>query len=140
VYGYEGCDTSQPWEKFDPAAPPFVNTLTAMDEQHGYWLRTTGPESLTLSGVRLLTTAIPLCAGWNLIGYPSGVGKSVTEVLAGIDGQYDLVYAYDASDTGDPWEKYDPNAPVGNDLKTMRPWLGYWIRMTEPATLTIHSR
>jgi hypothetical protein len=58
-------------------------------------------------------------------------------VLAPISGQYDLVYAYDGSDAADPWKKYIPDSPVGNDLTAMRPWYGYWIHMTEPAVLTI---
>jgi hypothetical protein len=100
-----------------------------------------GVAQLQTTGVRPVETSIALCAGWNLIGYPAGVERPVTDVLAGIDGQYDLVYGYDAADTSDPWEKYNPSAPpYANDLEFLRPGFGYWIRMLQPVTLTIASR
>jgi hypothetical protein len=141
VWAYKGCDTSDPWKSYNPSAPPFANDLNAMDEQQGYWLDMTGAAQLQITGVRPVETSIALCAGWNLIGYPAGVERPVTEALAGIDGQYDLVYGYDAADTADPWEKYNPSAPpFANDLETLRPGFGYWIRMLQPATLIIASR
>ena len=40
-------------------------------------------------------------------------------------GRYDLVYAYHASDVGDPWKKYNVAAPPFlNDLPEMGPKLG----------------
>jgi hypothetical protein len=145
VYAYEGCDTTDPWRKYDPNAPPFVNDLTALDVQHGYWLRMTAPATLNLTGTRPASTTIPLCVGgtspsggWNLIGYPSGAAVPLPAALAGIAGKYDLVYAYDAANPTDPWQKYDPNAPpFVNDLTEMGPARGYWLRVITPAVLTI---
>jgi hypothetical protein len=76
---------------------------------------------------------------WNLIGYPSAAAVALPDALAGIAGKYDLVYAYDAADTADQWKKFVPNAPpFVNDLTALGPGKGYWIRMTEAATLVVN--
>ncbi len=82
---------------------------------------------------------VPLQPGWNLISVPRHpVDTSVTSVLSSIDGQYDLVYAYDASDAVDPWKKYNTAAPSFlNDLTDIDETMGLWIRATEPVTLTL---
>jgi hypothetical protein len=137
VWAYDAC-AQTPWLKYDPDDP--LSSLTAVDTEHGYWIDLTTAGDLTVTGVHPISTVISLCSGWNLIGYASVSDRSVTEVLAPISGQYDLVYGYDGSDVDDPWEKYNPNVPVGNDLTTMRPGYGYWIHMTEPAALAIAGR
>jgi carboxypeptidase D len=148
VYAYDACDLTDPWKVYDPAAPPWVNDLTQMDVRHGYWLRDTTAVTLTLTGALPGPTSIPLCVGgtspsggWNLIGYPSTAAVPLPDALASITGKYDLVYAYDASDPADPWRKYDPLAPPWvNTLTEMGPGRGYWLRMTEAATLTVGAR
>jgi hypothetical protein len=146
VYAYDACDVADPWKIYDPAAPPYANDLTSMDVQHGYWIRATGTVTLTVAGTRPTSTTIPLCTGgtspsgdWNLIGYPSAAAVALPDALAGIAGKYNLVYAYDAADTADPWKKFDPNAPpFVNDLTELGAGKGYWIRVTEATTLIIN--
>jgi major membrane immunogen (membrane-anchored lipoprotein) len=138
VYAYDGCVSSNQWKSYNPNIPPVLNTLTAVDAKQGLWLQTTSPATLRLTGVPPISTAINLCTGWNLIGYPSATAKSVSTALAGISGKYNLVYAYDAADATDPWKSYNPSAPpYANDLTEMKAGLGYWIRMTSPGTLTV---
>ncbi len=83
---------------------------------------------------------MPLTAGWNLVGWPSRLTLPVEEAVASLDGSYDLVFAYDAGDSQDPWKRYDPFAGFGNDLLLVEPLHGYWIHMTEPGTLTVPGR
>jgi hypothetical protein len=139
IWGWEGCDAANNWKKYDPELP-VGNDLETVEGAMGYWLDMDGPASLSVGGTRSLTTTVTLCPGWNLIGYPAGSAKPVTEVLAPIAGKYSIVYGYDASDAADPWEKYDPSFPVGNDLTHMRPGFGYWISMTQGAELGVYSR
>ena len=48
-----------------------------------------------------------------------------TDVLSSIEGQYDLVYAYHASDAADPWKKYNVAAPPFlNDLTEIDETMG----------------
>jgi len=137
VYGYEACDASDPWKRFDPAAPAQVNDLTAMDVRHGYWLRAIQAVELTMRGAPPASTAIALCTGWNLVGYPAPAAIALPAALAGIAGKYDLVYTYIAGDP-DPWKRFDPIAPPQvNDLTAMGPARGYWIRATAPAVLNV---
>ncbi len=139
VYAYNACDTTDPWKKFDPNAPPFVNDLANVGITQGLWVRAVTGTTLYVFGTVPGTITIQLCAGWNLIGYPSQNPVALPEALASIAGKYNLVYAYDASDAADPWKKYDPTAPpFVNDLTQMRSGVGYWIRVTATATLIIN--
>jgi hypothetical protein len=141
IYSYNGCDTVDPWKKYDPYAPPFVNDLTTIDPRYGYWLNMTAPVTLVFNGAWPQIIGIPLCPGWNLISYPKQTAVPIATALAGIAGKFNLVYAYDAADLADPWKKYDPNAPpFTNDLTHMQAWFGYWIRMTQAATLVVTNR
>lgn len=138
VQGYDACNPADPWQQFDPAAPPPANDLTALDAARGYWLQATAPVTLTITGTLPITTAIALCPGWNLVGYPSYAAVALPAALASIAGKYDLVYGYDAAAPADSWQKYDPAAPpFANDLTALGPGRGYWIRMKEAGTLVV---
>ncbi|MGQ9610193.1 MAG: RHS repeat-associated core domain-containing protein [bacterium] len=84
-----------------------------------------------ISAVR--TEQVSLVAGWNLISLPlNPANTSIASVLSSIEGKYTSVWAYGAGG----WERYIVGAP-GNNLSTMEPGRGYWIRMTQSATLTV---
>ena len=84
------------------------------------------------------TTLIQLNSGWNLISLPlMPEDTSITSLLSSINGNYSIVWEYNASDTSDHWKKYDPNAPIGNDLTDMEPGKGYLIMMISNDTLSI---
>jgi len=138
VYAYDASDVGDPWKKYNTAAPSFLNDLTEIDETMGLWIRVTEAVTLTIPGSVPSSTDISLYAGWNLVGYPSQTTRPVTEALANIDGSYDLVYAYDASDAADPWKKYNTAAPSFlNDLTEMGPDRGYWMRVSEDCVWTV---
>ena len=140
VYAYNACDVSDPWKLFNPNVPPPVNDLAAVGVTQGYWINITAPDTLTLTGTHPLTTTVSLCAGWNLVGFPSVTKQAVATALASISGKYSLVYQYKASDLADPWKSYNPAAPNAGDLKEMEAGYGYWIKMKQAATLTIKGR
>ncbi len=138
VYAYNGCDVADPWKKYDPNAPPYVNDLTQLDETRGFWIKMNMASTLTVTGTNPSPQAIALCTGWNLVGYPRLQAQPIATALASIAGRYSLVYAYDASDTNDPWKKYDPNAPpYANDLTEMRAGVGYWIKVNQNCSWTL---
>jgi hypothetical protein len=79
---------------------------------------------------------IQLYTGWNMISLPPILTDSlVADVLASIDGDYDIVQWYDASDSDDPWKNYIVGKGFGNDLIEIRSDMGIWIHMTAPGTL-----
>ncbi|MCD4811280.1 PKD domain-containing protein [bacterium] len=88
--------------------------------------------------VVLIDITIDLYTGWNLISLPLMPEEtSIAFVLSPINGNYSIIWEYNASDTFDHWKKYDPGVPFGNDLTNMEPGKGYWIMMTSDDTLPI---
>jgi len=55
---------------------------------------------------------VPMVPGWNLVSASLSPSTTMlTNALCGIEGKYDLVYAYDASDALDSWKRYGVKAP-----------------------------
>ena len=139
VWAYNASDTADPWKKYVPSAAQYewANDLENLVPGQGYWIKmASSSSSLTVEGLPLASTQINLATGWNLMGYPSTDSQDISTALSGISGEYEIVWAYNSSDTEDPWKRYMPGSP-GNDLDTMNPGYGYWIKMTDAATLTI---
>jgi len=131
VFAY---DTSSGWKVYDPSAPDFANTLKNIDNTMGFWIKMKNSDTLKVTGT-LASTQIQLAKDWNLIGYPSLTEKNIADALSSIQGNYELVFAYD---TSSGWKVYDPSAPdFANTLKTMTSSYGYWIKMKNSATLNI---
>jgi hypothetical protein len=125
------------WMRYAPGIPG--NTLSTLDETQGFWIRITTADTLEITGSVPTTTNISLstnASGWNLVGYPSIVNRSMPEALTehGVTA-YSLVYAYHANDA-DTWKRYAPGVP-GNDLLELTPGWGYLIKISEPSTLAI---
>ncbi|MBP9822624.1 MAG: hypothetical protein KBF21_00240 [Thermoanaerobaculia bacterium] len=139
VFAFDACDTADPWKVWDPASPG-TSDLTAITPTKGFWLEGQGSGTLPEGGPEPTTTSIPLCLGWNLIGYPAGSARPVATALASIAGQYIRLFGFDPTDSADPWEVYDVAVPVwANDMTELRPGRGYWIYITEATTLTISN-
>ncbi|MCG2767070.1 MAG: hypothetical protein L6435_01635 [Anaerolineae bacterium] len=134
------------WNTYQVGGPPEGNTLANIDETMGFWIRATASAELTLGNCSSSTASIELYVGWNLIGYPSGTTRPISEALAGIAGKYDMVCAYDATDAADPWKRYDTGVTsVFNDLAEMGPGRGYWVHALEsclwsPGAAPEHSK
>jgi RHS repeat-associated protein len=139
VFAFDACDTTDPWKVWDPASPG-TSDLTAITPARGFWLEGQGSGTLPEGGPEPTTTSIPLCLGWNLIGYPAGSARPVATALASIAGKYLRLFGFDPTDSADPWEVYDVAVPAwANDLTELRPGRGYWIYVTEATTLTISN-
>ena len=69
VFAYDACDPADPWKEYDPADPT-GSDLTAIGPNIGFWINMTVAATLKVSGAAPVGSTIPLCAGWNLIGYP----------------------------------------------------------------------
>jgi hypothetical protein len=138
VYAYDACDTADPWKKYDPKAPPITNDLSTINVASGLWIKASADTTWLVTGTTPDLVNIPLCAGQNLIGYPSAGAAALPSALAGIAGKYNRVHAFDSADAADPWKLFDPLAPTFvSDLTALRPTKGYWIEMKESATLTV---
>ncbi|MCJ7695276.1 MAG: hypothetical protein MUO40_07590, partial [Anaerolineaceae bacterium] len=108
----------------------------------GLWIHITATtdQTLVLKGFMPSTTEISLyteSGGWNLVGFPAAASNtSISNALLSLAGKYTLVYAWNAETQ--EWISYDPTAPAyANDLTTMDPGKGYWIKITEHATWNV---
>jgi len=126
--------------KYDPSVP-YGNTLTSLDESMGFWIKMNSAGSLVVSGSMPGTTNTGLKAGWNLVGFPSTANLALPDVfsLHGVGTDFSLVYAYHASDSGDPWKKYDRSAPFGNDLTELANGWGFWIKVSVDHTWDVNN-
>lgn len=139
VFAFDACDATDPWKVWDPASPG-TSDLTSITPAKGFWLEGQGSATLPEGGPEPTTTSIPLCLGWNLIGYPAGSARPVATALASIAGKYLRLFGFDPTDSVDPWEVYDVAVPAwANDLTELRPGRGYWIYVTEATTLVVSN-
>lgn len=109
-------------------------SLGRLDEIAGFWIRMKDEATLSVVGQAPGPAQVSLVEGWNLIGYPWRTPLSPEKALASIDGNYDIVYAWDPSD--DSWLSYTPGLGQGT-LEEMGPGQGYWIRASRDCVLTI---
>ena len=122
--------------RFDPEVE-HGNTLTTIDndgflDQHG------SPKDTYSFRNRTNDNQYCPYEGWNLIGWPSDGSTALPAALAAIEDNYDLVLAYHANDSADPWKLFDPEAPAyANDLLEMAPGWGYWFNMAADDSLAI---
>lgn len=122
------------WLSYDPSTPPFLNTLTAMDEKMGFWIYMSQADTLDITGTAPEMSTISLqtgAGGWNLVGYPSSSPGAMPGILGSAD--FSLMQAYHAADTSDVWKTFDPAILPGlNDLTELTAGWGYWIYIYEP--------
>ncbi len=87
------------------------------------------------SGPSLFSYSLPLKAGWNLVSVPlvSRLSTMPDVVLATIYDKVIVVWNYD----DDGWKYFIPFRQ--SPLTDMLPGRGYWIKVTEPCTLTIQG-
>ena len=145
AYAYDACDAADPWKLYDPADAA-ASDLAAIDHRLGVWLDADAATALPSPGTQPPATAIQLCTGWNLIGYPLAEPRPVPAALASIAGKYLRVFGYAAAEAGpqptaDPWEVYDVAVPAwANDLTAMQPGRGYWVLATEDVVLDMENQ
>ncbi len=82
---------------------------------------------------------IRLQQGWNLISIPINIeNTNLDAFLDKISGKYESIWSWD---TQNEWKKHIYNAPSWlNDLKTIQPGKGYWIKMFNQANIDISGQ
>jgi len=85
---------------------------------------------------------IPLAAGANLVSFPVVVDDTaISSVLASVWSKVSKVYAYDASDTLNPWKVYDKSLPPGaSTLTHLDNTQGFWVYLSSAGTLTVEGQ
>ena len=119
----------------DPNNPTY--TLTGLGNNEVYFFAVTayddgGLESDYSTDVNVLSIDLP--QGSNLISLcRRPVDTGIASVLSSISGKYSSVWVF----IDNSWKVYDPANPGFSDLTTMEAGMGYWIDMSESATLVI---
>ncbi|MDD5086773.1 MAG: hypothetical protein PHV16_03380, partial [Candidatus Nanoarchaeia archaeon] len=99
VHGYNSYDENDPWKAYNPHLPSWVvNDLNEISEMQGYWINMKNQSNFHINGTLVQPNMIQLPEGWNLIGYPSNESKNITDALDTIEGSYDFVWMYNATD------------------------------------------
>jgi len=95
--------------------------------------------------ISLISQNISLETDWNLVSFSLiPADTTITSVLSSIANKYTIVYGWDGSVAApNNWLKYDPASggieEIGNTLDNLDNRMGFWIKMTEPATLAIQG-
>ena len=124
TYTYNGTTTA-------PSAPGSYAIVATISDAN-YQGSTTG------TMVILAKQSLSLVSGWNLVSFNiQPTSTAIADVLSSISGKYSLVYAWDGSVSSNNWLIYDPSASYSNTLSTLTSTQGFWINMTQAATLDV---
>jgi C1A family cysteine protease len=83
--------------------------------------------------------SLSLPSGWNLVSLPIIPYNTQPErVLMTATGSYDLVHAYNAQ--AQSWRTYVPALSTQATLTQIDERTAFWIRVTEPVTLTVYGQ
>lgn len=121
VWYYNATDTFDHWKHHSHFKS--YSDLREIDHTMALWINVTtqGGTELTVTGSIPESTIIPLHRGWNFVGYPSFINRTVGDALVGLP--YDRVESYGA---GPP-----SYLRILTESDTMSAGNGYWIRVTE---------
>ncbi len=79
---------------------------------------------------------IPMSTGWNLVSVQVGTNHPLAAIQSLLSNALVAVWAYDASSR--QWRSYQPSqAGYPNDLQSIEPGRGYWLKLSQSRTLTL---
>ena len=124
AWSYDACATGFAWS----SALPTDGTTFRLPAGRGFWLNGTASDSAVALGFLAGTSAVHLCAGWNLIalpGFASGVTVQTLKTATGAD----QVMGFD------PAGPYHVRA--SSDASVLQTGLGYWVHVAAAVTWTV---
>jgi hypothetical protein len=122
---------ADPWKQYNTAWAPSLNDLTAVNNTMGVWLyvTTVADGAITVGGsgyAKPTSTAIPLKAGWNLVGFPSDDTAFTVASLKGACPTVTIVEQYDGAQTY--------KTSVMADGAALAKGRAYWVYTTADTT------
>ena len=84
---------------YDPSGLAFLNTMGALEDGYGYWVKVAADDTLRVEGEALPAGLLPdLDSGWNLVGYTASGAASPGAVFADLlaDDALEYVTGFDA--------------------------------------------
>jgi parallel beta-helix repeat protein len=119
------------WLSNNRHRPSQLNDLSAMNHLKGYWINITEPGViLMVKGDKFGSPlSIPLCAGWNLVGYPTlNTTTTVANALWGTGA--------DRVEVCDPTDPY--RTKEVSSIYVMKPGQGYWVHVPADTTWLVN--
>ena len=117
------------WKIYNPERPLYLNTLTEITPEYGYWIEMKENAALTLTGLEINSYTFNLDKGWNLIGYPFLESGAIDSNLPNLIN----IFVYESG-----FKEYDPLKQSNlNTLKEFKQGYGYWVRVSEDTEWTI---
>jgi hypothetical protein len=117
------------YEFYIPGDPR--STITEFEPGAGYWILMNTPVDFTVTG-RTPLNSVKVYEGWNLVGYTGLKSLSIKDAFSSIDGQFNVVYAYDTESKS--YKGYIParteefSAQI-EELLSVEPAGAYWIHV-----------
>ncbi len=126
--------SARQFRSFSPSALPFLNSLESLQFGDGLWIRIQNPLGATWTQpVVVVTRAVPLAAGWNLVLWTGPDGTYVVDAVEEIAGRLTALFTWDAAALG--FLSYRPDALAFlNTALVLRSGQGVWILLASPAT------
>ena len=120
VYCYDATNTANPWGVYDPAAPPFAQSLFNIKPEEGCWFLMVTGDTLVLQGAGLPVdrTSWSLVNGWQLMGWGVEATGDPAAIATALGGTV-RIYVYDAANPANPWKVYDSTAPPPPFVQTL---------------------
>jgi len=125
VWYYNNTDLFDPWKSYSPLK--MFNDLMIVNRTMALWVNVTEGGNLTMVGIVPKATSIELKQGWNFVGYPSFIERTVAETLSVVN--YERIEGYSQS----PPEYLR----IYSDGDFMIAGYGYWLKVSTDATWTL---
>jgi hypothetical protein len=127
---YDPLNTEDHWKTYSTIKPSGSNNLLNADHKIALWINMISGDTLTITGKVPSSTSIQLYEGWNFVGYPSLIDRTVGNALNGIT--YEQVEGFDESAP-----PYYLKILADSDMMTAGD--GYWIRVPGDCEWTINN-
>ena len=123
------------WKSYNPNLPNWVvqDLDNNLSRKLGYWIDMTNDANYSLNGTMRSQDFIDVSAGWNLVANPTNKTYNVSHGLQSIDGKYNIVYGYDA--TNQTWKAYKVNVVNASGLNNLTPFRAYWVNMSDDGSI-----
>ncbi|MCK5037594.1 MAG: VCBS repeat-containing protein [Thermoplasmata archaeon] len=125
---YDPTRIPEKWSSNNIARPDILDDLDLIEYQNGIWLNINGNDDLVTTGI-VKNVTMDLKAGWNLVGFPSMVDKTVTQVK--LETGADVIEAFDNS------SPYYLKTLINSDTMTLGN--GYWIHVSADISWVINN-
>jgi len=132
LFGWDA--SAQQFRSFSPSAPPFLNSLETLQFGDGVWIRVENPGGVTWTQPAVVVTrAVPLSAGWNLVLWTGPDGTYVVDAVEEIADGLAALFTWDAA--AQRFLSYSPDVPAFlNTARVLNSGDGVWIRLAGAAT------